>query len=323
MKASGLIILSCMTALWAQSALPQSAPPSASQSASPPAASPDGENSDTVIAIFEDGVKMTAGGYQTLLQANPAWQGQDRALVLHKYAVLRKAAALARSRKLDEKSPYKDALEFSTMVTLAGFASTDALNSLNLDDAEIEKFYNEHKEPFKQIKVSTIKVAFGGTATPEDDSSTVLASRAPRKILTEEEAKAKAENLVAQIRAGGDFAKLVQLESDDESSKSKGGDLGTWHMTDNVPDAMRVAVLSLKEGEVSDPVRQSGGFYIFHADLVTYTPLAQVRDTILQQLRQMRASEWLHDLDTNTKVEFPGSQKSPAPGAAPTGPAKQ
>ena len=309
-----------MTALWAQSALPQSAPP---QSALPPAASAASEKSDTVIAIFDDGVKITAGEYQTLLQANPAWQGQDRALVLHKYAVLRKAAALARSRKLDEKSPYKDALEFSTMVTMAGFASEDALNSLDIGGAEIEKFYNEHKEPFKQIKVSAIKVAFGGTAPPEDNSSTAMASRAPKKVLTEEEAKAKAEKLVAQIRSGADFARLVQLESDDETSKPKGGDLGTWHMTDNVPDAMRAAVLSLKEGEVSDPVRQSGGFYIFHADSVTYTPLSQVSDTIYQQLRQMHASEWLHDLDANTKVEFPGSQESPAPGASPSGPAKQ
>jgi peptidyl-prolyl cis-trans isomerase C len=294
-----------------QSASPQSVPP--------PAASPSSEKSDTVIAIFEDGVKMTAGEFQTLLQANPAWQGQDRALVLHKYAVLRKAAALARSRKLDEKSPYKEALEFSTMVTLAGFASTDALNSLNIGDAEIETFYNEHKEPFKQIKVSGIKVAFGGAAPPEDNSSTVMASRAPRKSLTEEEAKAKAEKLVAQIRAGADFARLVQLESDDETSKPKGGELGTWRVTDNVPDAMRAAVFTLKEGEVSDPVRQTGGFYIFHADSVAYTPLSQVRDTIYAQLRQMHAAEWLHDIDSNTKVQFPASQEPAPPGASPSG----
>jgi parvulin-like peptidyl-prolyl isomerase len=292
----------------------------APQSAPPPAA-PAAETSDTVIAIFEDGVKMTAGEYQTLLQANPAWQGQARELVLHKYAVLRKAAALAKSQKLDEKSPYKEALAFSTMVSLAGFASAEAMNSITIDAAEIEKYYNEHKEPFKQIKVSCIKITFGGTAPPPDDtSSPVMASRAPKKILTEEEAKAKAEKLVAQIRAGADFARLVQLESDDETSKAKGGELGTWRMTDNVPDVMRATVLSLQEGAVSDPVRQAGGFYIFRADSITYTPLAEIRDTIFAQLQQMHSSEWLRNLDQNTKVEFPGKQPQP-PGAAPSPPA--
>jgi hypothetical protein len=290
------------------------------QSAPTPAA-PAAEKSDAVIAIFEDGVAMTAGEYQALVQANPSWQGQDRELVLHKYAVLRKAAALAKSRKLDEKSPYKEALAFTTMVSLAGFASADAMDSITIDSAEIEKFYNEHKEPFKQIEVSDIKVAFGGVAAPlpDSDSPAVMASRAPKKTLTEEEAKAKAEKLVARIRAGEDFAKLVQLESDDETSKAKGGKIGTWRMTDNVPDAMRASVLSLQEGAVSDPVRQTGGFYIFHADSITYSPLSEVRDTIFSQLRQMHASEWMHDLDKNTKVQFPAGKEPPVPGAAASG----
>jgi len=206
------------------------------------------------------------------------------------------------------------------MVSLAGFASADAMNSIAIDSAEIEKFYNEHKEPFKQIKVSAIKIAFGGTAPPPgDNSSPVMASRAPKKILTEEEAKAKAEKLVAQLRAGADFARLVQLESDDDTSKAKGGELGTWRMTDNVPDVMRATVLSLPEGALSDPVRQAGGFYIFHADSITYTPLAEVRDTIFSQLQQMHASEWMRNLDQNTKVEFPARKEPPPPGNAPSG----
>jgi parvulin-like peptidyl-prolyl isomerase len=136
----------------------------------------------------------------------------------------------------------------------------------------------------------------------------------PKKALTEEEAKAKADKLVAQIRAGGDFAKLVQTESDDENSKAKGGDLGVWNMTDNVPDALRAAVLSLREGQVSDPIRQPGGFYIIHADAVTYAALADVRDSIFLQLQAQRAKDWLTNFDQETQVELP--KKDPAPPAA-------
>jgi peptidyl-prolyl cis-trans isomerase C len=157
-------------------------------------------------------------------------------------------------------------------------------------------------------------VAFGAPAPAADgNSSTVNASRIPKKVLTEEEAKAKADKLVAQLRAGADFAKLVQTESDDEASKAKGGDLGVWKMTDNVPDLLRGAVLGLKEGEVSDPIRQPGGFYIVHADAVTYAPLAEVKDALFDQLKQEKARQWLENLDKSTKVEFPKNDQAPPP----------
>ena len=83
----------------------------------------------------------------------------------------------------------------------------------------------------------------------------------------------------------------------------------------------RLAKFDLKRlPAVSDPVRQAGGFYIFRADSITYTPLAEIRDTIFAQLQQMHSSEWLRNLDQNTKVEFPGKQPQP-PGAAPSPPA--
>lgn len=293
------------------------------QSAGAPAAPAAAEKSDTVIATFDDGVTMTAGEYQTLLQINPTWQAKSREEVLHNYGALRKMAAAGKSQKLDQKSPYKESLEFNNMIALAKFAAMEAANSVTVDSPEIEKFYNEHKEPYQQVKVSAIKVAFGGAAEPSGSSSTaVLASRAAKKILTEDEAKAKAEKLVAQIRGGADFAKLVQLESDDETSKAKGGDFGTWSMTENVPEAMRAAVFGLKEGAVSEPVRQAGGFYIFHADAITYKPLSEVRDGIFSQLRDMHANEWVQNIDKNTKVEFPGRKEPPQPGPAPSGQVK-
>jgi parvulin-like peptidyl-prolyl isomerase len=124
---------------------------------------------------------------------------------------------------------------------------------------------------------------------------------------------------VAQIRAGADFAKLVESDSDDENTKAKGGSLGVWGMADNVPDVLRSAVMGLKEGEVSEPIRQPGGFYIIHVDAVTYAPLEEVRDAIFAQLKQEKARTWLDDLDKNTKVEFP--KNDPAP-PAPSDPKK-
>jgi peptidyl-prolyl cis-trans isomerase C len=270
MKTLSLLLLMGVSIAWTQSA----------------------ETGDTVIATFDDGVKITLDEFQTLLRVNPDWQRQDREQVLSHYATLRKAAAMVKSQKLDQKSPYKESLEFSLILSLADIEVREVTNSVVLDAAEVEKFYQEHKEPFKVVQVSGIKVAY-------DDHR------------TREEAKTKAEKLAARIRSGADFAQLVEQESDDTASKAKGGYIATWRVSDNVPAELRSAVFSLKQGEVSDPLLQPDGYYIIHADSVSYPPLTEVRETIETQLKKEHVQQWIRDLERNTKVTFPGKQELP------------
>jgi peptidyl-prolyl cis-trans isomerase C len=286
-----------------------------------PATPPAGEKGDTVVGTFEDGGKLTLDEYNGLLRLHPTWQGHPREEVIHSYAIIRRAAQMAQEKKLNEKSPYKEELDFDILYSMANMLVQDVSNSMTVDHAEIETYYNQHKEIFKQVKVSGLKVAFSSGASPAGGTSTpVMAST--KKALTEDEAKAKAEKLVAQIRAGADFGKLVLLESDDETTKTKGGELGTWKLTDNVPDLMRAKVLALNQGEVSDPVQQGPGFYIFHADAITYSPLKDVEDTIFAQLKQQHTQEWMQNFDKSTKVVFPDkNEQNPAP-AAPSDPKK-
>ena len=301
MKALSFVFLLCVSIAW-----PQSAPPAADDSAS------------KVIAIFDDGTTMTQGQLQALIpllpdkyQASAEQKPED---FLRLYAVYKKAAAMASSKKLGDQVPYKQGVDFWVTAALAQAAFVDATSSITVSPEEVEKYYNDHKEPFRRIKVSGIKVAYGSAPAADTGSSSVQASRIPKKVLTEEEAKAKAQGLVVQIRGGADFAKLVQTESDDEASKAKGGSLGEWGMTDNVPDALRAAVLGLNEGQVSDPIPQPGGFYIVHADSVSYRPLDEVKDSIFDQLKQEKVKKWLDDLRNSTKVEFPKNDPPQAPG---------
>jgi peptidyl-prolyl cis-trans isomerase C len=296
MKAFFLLFFLCASSGWTQSA--------------PPASS---DNSDKVIAVFEaDGSKITQGELQALIPVLPdTWRTlaeQNPERFLHVLGVLKRASAAARSENLADKAPYKQGMDFAIIAALAQFYVHESTSAITVMPEELEKYYNEHKEPFRRIKVSGIKVAFGTAATPAD---AVNASRIPKKALTEDDAKTKADKLVTQIRGGADFAKLVQTDSDDEASKAKGGDLGVWSMTDNIPDALRTAVLNLREGEVSEPIRQPGSFYIVHADAVTYAPLAEVKDTLFAQLQAQKASDWLKNFDKDTKVDLPKNDPVP------------
>lgn len=305
MKSLSLLVFACLGAVWAQTV---PAPPAAPPVPNIP--------EDAVIAVFEDGAKLTMREFRSLYSVLPPqylqMAQQSREQFMHYYAVMRKMTQLAENAKLDQQSPYKDAIEINRMMVLMEAQLAHAVNAVPIESADITKYYDQHKESFKEVKVKTIYIAFSSAAASEASSTKA------KKALTEEDAKAKALKLLADIRKGADFVKLVRENSDDETSKAKDGDLSTFRPSDNVPDAFRATVFALKEGETSEPVRQPNGFYLLLAERVTYAPLSQVRDSIFQQVRQERLMQWMREVDTGTKVEFPnpaflGKTAAPSP----------
>ena len=75
------------------------------------------------------------------------------------------------------------------------------------------------------------------------------------------EAKARLEEIAAQLEAGGDFAVLAKEHSADPGSAGEGGDLG--YAGPGVYDpAFEEALYALEEGQVSEPVRSEFGWHL-------------------------------------------------------------
>ena len=105
------------------------------------------------------------------------------------------------------------------------------------------------------------------------------------KKLPEAQAKSKAEKLLKEVRAGADFAKLADENTDDQSNRpqkfdekqkkmvpsgpGKGGELGWTKVgalgTTYVAEFAEAAK-KLKPGEVSEPVKTTFGFHIIKLD---------------------------------------------------------
>jgi len=81
-----------------------------------------------------------------------------------------------------------------------------------------------------------------------------------REGLSEAEARERLKKLRAQIESGADFAEVAKNNSED-SSASKGGDLGWVAPGDTVPEFERV-MNSLKDGEVSEPIQTPFGWHL-------------------------------------------------------------
>lgn len=73
-------------------------------------------------------------------------------------------------------------------------------------------------------------------------------------------AKDKADKLIAEIRKGLDFKQAALGSSDDEMAL-KGGDLG-WRKKSQIPSIFVEYVEKMKEGDVEGPVRSSSGFHL-------------------------------------------------------------
>ena len=277
------------------SAICQTAPGSA------PAAPPALPNlpEETVVAVFGDGTKFTMGEfmriYEALPPANQQMAVRNREQWLHQWEFLRKLTKMAEDQKLDQQSPYKENLTYTRMNVLATAAIGAAINQIVVEPGEIVKYYDANQRKYTQVRVKAIYIAYSDDAAAGDKG---------KKPLTEAQAKAKADKLLAAIKGGADFVKLVKENSDDETSREKDGDFATLHSSDNIPDAFRAAVFAMKKGDITEPLKQPNGFYLLRAEEVTVRPLSEVRDEIYNDLKNIRSDEWMRGIDQSVKVQI-------------------
>ena len=109
-----------------------------------------------------------------------------------------------------------------------------------------------------------------------------------------------------QARGGVDFVKLVKEFSQDKASAGQNGDIGmpVRKTTTQIPETMRNAVLALKAGQVSDPVRHENGYYIFRAESAGVLPYEKVKDEIYKELKDVGFNRWKEKTKAQSSVQF-------------------
>jgi peptidyl-prolyl cis-trans isomerase C len=172
----------------------------------------------------------------------------------------------------------------------------------SVTDADAKKFYDD--------QVKAIK--------PQDEVSA-------RHILVEK--RELADQIVAKLKAGGDFAALAKEHSKDPGSKDGGGDLGFFGRGQMVPPFEEAAFALAKPNDLSAPVQSQFGWHIIQlVDKRTRQAPAfeAVKDRILNSLVGDKAQVVATELRAKANVEVidPVLRKAMEPKAADT-PAKK
>jgi peptidyl-prolyl cis-trans isomerase D len=106
-------------------------------------------------------------------------------------------------------------------------------------------------------------------------------------------ARKQAEDVLAQAKAGKDFAALAKQYSQDPGSADKGGDLG-WADHNQFVGPFADALFSMKVGDIQGPVKTQFGYHIIRLDEIQpgkTKPFENVRPELEAELKRNAATD--------------------------------
>jgi peptidyl-prolyl cis-trans isomerase C len=180
---------------------------------------------------------------------------------------------------------------------------------ITITDEDLKKQYDAKKTEYEQVAARHILIAFKGSPAAQEG----------KPELTEEQAKAKAEELRKQIVGGASFEELAKKESDDLGSGARGGELGEFGRGQMVPEFEKAA-FEAKVGDVTQVVRTQFGYHIIKVEKHDHTPFEQVKAVLERNERQARVQARLDELKTKANATFNDAYFTSAapPAPAPT-----
>jgi len=276
------------------------------------------------MAPFQEQGKFSPARYQLVLRSQvppiaprqfEAEQQQD--LLLQKVANLFTAGVQVTDAEVEEayRRDHAQAAVRYVLLTASRFEA-----QVTMTDEELHTYYEAHKDGYREpeqrqlryVAVPLQRFIQHDDPTPEEISDYytrhsetfqrqeqvrarhVLVKVAPSAAATqEEEARRRAEALLASLRNGADFATVAQQHSEDTATAAQGGDLGYFPRGQMVRPFEDVA-FALPVGQLSELVRSPFGWHILRVEdkrEAAIKPLAEVAQEVRDKLREDRARD--------------------------------
>ncbi len=125
---------------------------------------------------------------------------------------------------------------------------------VSVTPGEVQRYYEAHKQEYAQPENVHLAEILVSTSAPGADAN---APEDPQRLAA---AKAKVDDIEAQLKAGGDFDKLARASSDGTTA-AQGGDLGKFERG-KLAKVFEDNTFNLKTGQFTEPIRTKQGYVI-------------------------------------------------------------
>jgi peptidyl-prolyl cis-trans isomerase SurA len=139
-------------------------------------------------------------------------------------------------------------------------------SQVQISEAEIDQTLATQQIGGPEVRVANIQINVSESASPEDVAA----------------AKAKIDDIRAQIERGEIDFKSAAVRYSQGQNALDGGEIG-WRSLDSVPPAFAAMLRGMKPGEMTQPIRGSGGFQIVQ--------LEETREQQAQKITQFHAQD--------------------------------
>ena len=255
---------------------------------------------------FENAIKTLPPEYQQFAT------GPGKKQFAEDYLRMKMLAAEGTKNGLDKDPEVVRQLNLMRENLIANAQINRIEKGITVSEADLQKAYDTNKNQYEQVKARHILIAFKGSP----------AAQPGKPEITEEQAKAKAEDIRKQLVGGANFDELAKKESDDTSSGARGGDLGAFGRGMMVEEFEKAA-FAAKAGEIAPVVRTQFGYHVIKVDEHTTTPFAEVKEQLERTEKQQRMQAALDAMKESAKPTFNEAYFAPAtppatPAATPT-----
>jgi peptidyl-prolyl cis-trans isomerase C len=202
---------------------------------------------------------------------------------------------------------WKEGMNFDKRIAFKKLMQPKFDADINVSEKDARTYYDNNKQRFdvpEQVRASHILVKI-----PNDANDPNAAKAA---------AKAKAEDILKQVKAGGDFAELAKKNSDCPSAQN-GGDLN-FFQRDRMVKPFADAAFGMKVGQTSDLVETQFGYHIIkvtdHKDANTVS-FEQVKKELIDDLSRDKQEEitknYIESLKKSANIVYPAGSQEIAP----------
>lgn len=172
-------------------------------------------------------------------------------------------------------TPEQYRAEFREQMTMSRLFNKFVRAGISVDTTEIRAYYEKNRALYslpEEVKVRHLVVPVKEKASPAEVA----------------DARERAESLMARIRTGEDFIRLIREHSGSPTA-AQDGDLGFLPRGQAIPE-IDAATKDLKPGEFAGPVRVGDGFHIIRVEDIRtpVLPFEKVKDEIQKLLFEQK-----------------------------------